>query len=313
MAADTTTTAAADPGVIVTPIPGWALVALLAVAALALWLVTFDNGQLTSVLVEGRPVHPRVLPRRAPPPRRALSLIAARDQLPNSRGSTVFARFDFTRPRTIVLVALLIGVLAGLGGAVFHTVATEPRVDDAIAIEEAAAEADHAMAGGESDSGEEEVSVSRTDQKGAGLFARLRADRRGLRPVPRHHLDVAAHHHRRSVPAGRRVGHGPGGRHHRGAVAQVPAQPAGRRRPRLGGRARAAVRAAHRARRAAARRARPPVVAPPARRAGPTTAGSRPSWPWGWRRSPCCSRRCRPRPTRSACRPTWCGSSGSTR
>ena len=82
----------------------------------------------------------------------------------------MFARFDFTRPRTIVLVALLIGVLAGLGGAVFHTVATEPRVDDAIAIEEAAAEADHAMAGGESDSGEDEVSVSRTDQKGAGLF-----------------------------------------------------------------------------------------------------------------------------------------------
>ena len=53
MAADTTTTAAADPGVVVTPIPGWALVALLAVAALALWLVTFDNGQLTSVLARG--------------------------------------------------------------------------------------------------------------------------------------------------------------------------------------------------------------------------------------------------------------------
>jgi predicted cobalt transporter CbtA len=83
----------------------------------------------------------------------------------------VFARFDFTRPRTIVLAALLIGVLAGLAGAVFHTVATEPRVDDAIAIEEAAAEADHAMSGGESDGGEEEVSVSRSDQKGAGLFA----------------------------------------------------------------------------------------------------------------------------------------------
>jgi predicted cobalt transporter CbtA len=83
----------------------------------------------------------------------------------------VFARFDFTRPRTIVVAALLIGVLAGLGGAVFHTVATEPRVDDAIAIEEAAAEADHAAAGGEAEAGdEEEVSVSRSDQKGAGLF-----------------------------------------------------------------------------------------------------------------------------------------------
>jgi predicted cobalt transporter CbtA len=86
----------------------------------------------------------------------------------------VFARFDFTRPRTIVLAALLIGVLAGLAGAVFHTVATEPRVDDAIAIEEAAAEADHAMSGGEAEATDgndgEEVSVSRSDQKGAGLF-----------------------------------------------------------------------------------------------------------------------------------------------
>ena len=48
-----TTTTAIDPGVVVAPIPGWALVALLAVAALALWLVTFDNGQLTSVLARG--------------------------------------------------------------------------------------------------------------------------------------------------------------------------------------------------------------------------------------------------------------------
>ena len=82
----------------------------------------------------------------------------------------MFARVDFTRPRTIVLAAVLIGVLAGLGGAVFHTVATEPRVDDAIAIEEAAAEADHSMSDGGSEGGEEEVSVSRSDQKGAGLF-----------------------------------------------------------------------------------------------------------------------------------------------
>jgi predicted cobalt transporter CbtA len=83
----------------------------------------------------------------------------------------VFARFDFTRPRTIVVAALLIGVLAGLAGAVFHTIATEPRVDDAIAIEEAAAEAEagHAMDEAAGD-GEEQVSVSRSDQRGAGLY-----------------------------------------------------------------------------------------------------------------------------------------------
>jgi predicted cobalt transporter CbtA len=76
----------------------------------------------------------------------------------------VLTRFDFTRPRTIVLAAVLIGVLAGLAGAVFHTVATEPRIDEAIAIEEA-----QAPAGGH-DAGGDEAVVSRRDQKGAGLF-----------------------------------------------------------------------------------------------------------------------------------------------
>ncbi|HZM32536.1 MAG TPA: hypothetical protein VFB77_18690 [Acidimicrobiales bacterium] len=49
----TATVAALEPGVVVAPIRGWALVALLVAAALALWLVTFDNGQLTSVLSRG--------------------------------------------------------------------------------------------------------------------------------------------------------------------------------------------------------------------------------------------------------------------
>ncbi|HET9611168.1 MAG TPA: CbtA family protein [Acidimicrobiales bacterium] len=78
----------------------------------------------------------------------------------------MLARFDFTRPRTIVVAAVLVGVLAGLAGAVFHSVATEPRVDEAIAIEEAAADAG-ADAGAEHD---DEVVVSRGVQKGAGLF-----------------------------------------------------------------------------------------------------------------------------------------------
>lgn len=48
-----TTTVTADRTVVIAPIPGWAIVTLLAVAALALWLVTFDNGQLSSVLSRG--------------------------------------------------------------------------------------------------------------------------------------------------------------------------------------------------------------------------------------------------------------------
>jgi hypothetical protein len=45
--------AAAEPGVVIAPIPGWALAALFAVAVLALWLVTFDNGQLSGLLSRG--------------------------------------------------------------------------------------------------------------------------------------------------------------------------------------------------------------------------------------------------------------------
>lgn len=84
----------------------------------------------------------------------------------------MLSRFDFTRPRTIVLAAVLIGALSGVGGALFHSVVTEPRIDDAIAIEEAAGEAVPAMSdhAGATDTGDE-VSVSRNDQKGAGLFA----------------------------------------------------------------------------------------------------------------------------------------------
>ncbi|HET8621519.1 MAG TPA: CbtA family protein [Acidimicrobiales bacterium] len=74
----------------------------------------------------------------------------------------MLARFDFTRPRTIIVAAVLLGVAAGLAGAVFHSIVTEPRVDDAIALEEAAA--DH---GGD---GEAEITVDRSDQRGAGLF-----------------------------------------------------------------------------------------------------------------------------------------------
>ena len=78
----------------------------------------------------------------------------------------MLARLDFTRPRTIVAAAVLIGILAGLCGAIFGSVVTEPRVDDAIALEEQRAADEHA-----DDSGGDEVRVDRSDQKGAGLFA----------------------------------------------------------------------------------------------------------------------------------------------
>src|SRR5262245_6175040 len=72
--------------------------------------------------VPGRPVLPRVLPRRTPHRGRALPLTphGTRTRSPN-----MLARLDFTRPRTIVAAAVLIGYLAGLFGGVLahvHTV-----------------------------------------------------------------------------------------------------------------------------------------------------------------------------------------------
>jgi predicted cobalt transporter CbtA len=86
----------------------------------------------------------------------------------------VFTRFDFTRPRTIVLAALLIGALAGLVGATYATVVTEPRVDDAIALEEKRtaemSPAERAAAEADAEAGRM-ATVSRSDQSGPGLFA----------------------------------------------------------------------------------------------------------------------------------------------
>jgi predicted cobalt transporter CbtA len=77
-------------------------------------------------------------------------------------------RVDPTRLRSLVLVAALLGLVAGLAGAAFATVAAEPAVDDAIAIEEeAAAEAPE----GQGDDGHEEATVSREHQRGVGLFS----------------------------------------------------------------------------------------------------------------------------------------------
>jgi predicted cobalt transporter CbtA len=83
----------------------------------------------------------------------------------------VLTRFDFTRPRTIVLAALLIGVLAGLVGATYASFVTEPRVNDAIAIEDRRLAAMTPEERAQAETVSDMATVSRGDQRGPGLFA----------------------------------------------------------------------------------------------------------------------------------------------
>lgn len=78
----------------------------------------------------------------------------------------VLGRVDPSRLGSLVLTAALVGLVAGFCAATFGSIAGEPAIRDAIAIEEAAAE--H---GGAHDEGDDEASVSRADQSGFGLFA----------------------------------------------------------------------------------------------------------------------------------------------
>jgi predicted cobalt transporter CbtA len=84
-------------------------------------------------------------------------------------------RVDPTRLGSLALAAGVVGLLAGIVAAVFASVAAEPAIDDAIAIEEANAAAADEAAGDDAamaDEGHEgEASVSRADQRGVGLFA----------------------------------------------------------------------------------------------------------------------------------------------
>lgn len=79
-----------------------------------------------------------------------------------------FHRFDPSRLRSVIAVALIVGVLAGLTSAVLYTVIGEPLVRDAIAIEQAR-DAATAVPG---QPGEPEL-ISRTVQSGIGLFVAL--------------------------------------------------------------------------------------------------------------------------------------------
>ena len=77
---------------------------------------------------------------------------------------------DPTRPGAVVRAAVLLGIVAGLLAAVFMTVVGEPWVDDAIALEEAALAEDEADHGAAGHAHEPEI-VSRSDQRGVGLFS----------------------------------------------------------------------------------------------------------------------------------------------
>jgi predicted cobalt transporter CbtA len=95
-------------------------------------------------------------------------------------------RLDIARPGSVILWAVLCGLVAGLLAATYMRIVGEPLVDRAIAIEEAtaaaSASADHSgssSAGSTDDAGhpageehaDDGVEVSRPDQRGFGLFA----------------------------------------------------------------------------------------------------------------------------------------------
>ena len=80
---------------------------------------------------------------------------------------SLWQRVDPSRLRSLALAAALVGLLAGMVAACFASIAGEPAVDDAIAIEEANAAAQPEDPAAHS---EDEASVSRSDQRGVGLF-----------------------------------------------------------------------------------------------------------------------------------------------
>ena len=183
--------------------PGWALVALLVVAALALWLVTFDNGQLTGVLARGDLFFHEFFHDGRHLARRALSLIARRDQYE-------LERIDGVRPFRLHAPAhhrawrrCSSASSPGWSGpcstrsspSPASTTPSPSRRRGRGRPRQAVRRGRRATRGG---------GVGQPDRpEGRGPVPRLRADRRGVRPVPGHHLAVAAHHHRRPVPPGR--------------------------------------------------------------------------------------------------------------
>ena len=80
----------------------------------------------------------------------------------------LLSRVDPSRLRSLAITAAIVGLAAGLCAASFAFIAGEPSIDDAIAIEEANADA-HPEAE-DAAAHADEASVSRRDQRGIGLF-----------------------------------------------------------------------------------------------------------------------------------------------
>jgi len=83
----------------------------------------------------------------------------------------VLNRFDPARLRSVIVAALIVGLLAGLASAVLHSITGEPLVRDAITLEEARSATGATSAGGHG-AAEPEL-VSRSVQSGPGLFTAM--------------------------------------------------------------------------------------------------------------------------------------------
>jgi predicted cobalt transporter CbtA len=112
---------------------------------------------------------------------------------------SIWTRVDPSRLLSLALTAAFAGLLAGVIGATFASIAGEPSIEDAIAIEEANAAAQPAGPAAHLD---DEASVSRSDQRGVGLFAAYALTGAAFGAL----LALTAHGLRRGRPdAGRRV------------------------------------------------------------------------------------------------------------
>ena len=80
---------------------------------------------------------------------------------------------DLSRARTAIGAAAVVGLLAGLVVAVFFSFAGEPRIEDAITIEEARAAQHTDVDAHDHATDDDGVEVSREAQRGVGLFAAM--------------------------------------------------------------------------------------------------------------------------------------------